>query len=389
MAKETRRLGRGLSSLIRTTTSEVSEHESQATEAREGRSAVPGDTIAPVGEAPSLTPSQSGGPVQVNPPRVDEGGQAPTATFVPSVASQIISDRAAPGIGELGGGSDGVYGRTVLPVGRIVANRNQPRQQFDAQAIAALAGSIARSGLVQPIVVRPVQAGEDVPPDERRYEIVAGERRWRASKAAGLHEIPVIVRDLDDEHALELALIENIQREDLNAIDRAQAYAAYCRQFNLKPEDVARRLSEDRTTVINYMRLLDLPAAVKDLVSAGELSMGHARALLGIPDDDGRIHLAKSAVENQLSVRALEDIVRRRKGQDESAGPTGAESRSAGGMPAKPANVLDLENRLQQAVGTKVRIKEGRRKGHGKLVIEYYSLDDFDRIAGLLGLRDE
>jgi ParB family chromosome partitioning protein len=253
---------------------------------------------------------------------------------------------------------------------------------IDPQTIGALTKSIARNGLMQPLVVRPLQSPDSEVP--QNYEIIAGERRWRAARSAGVDELPVVVRDVGDREALELALVENIQREDLNPIDRAGAYETYCREFGFKPEELGVRLGEDRTTVTNYLRLLELPEEVKDMVARGELGMGHARCILGISDADARLDLARAAVANSLSVRALENIVRRRKAH------TGAASSPAPARQvAKPAHLADLENRLQHAVGTKVTIREARRKGQGRIIIEYYSLDDFDRIAGRLGLTEE
>ncbi len=218
------------------------------------------------------------------------------------------------------------------------------------------------------------------------YEIIAGERRWRAARAAGLDKVPVVVRELTDQEALELAIVENIQREDLNAIDRAAAYRTYCVEFNLNPEEVARRIGEDRSTVVNYIRLLDLPQEVKDLVATGRLSMGHARCILGVPSDEQRISLAQRAVSNSLSVRVLEDIVRRQKAPDASQ----AEGKDSGPRQGQASpHIADLQERLQRSVGTRVTIKEGRKKGSGRIMIDYYSLDDFDRISTLLGLEDE
>jgi ParB family chromosome partitioning protein len=239
--------------------------------------------------------------------------------------------------------------------------------------IASLTDSIARYGVLQPIPVRRV--GE-------RFEIVAGERRWRAAKAAGLAEVPVIVREASDEEMLELALIENVQREDLNAIDRARAYRELCKRFGLRAEDVGQKVGEDRTTVTNYLRLLELPAGIQTAVAEGRLSMGHARCLLGVDDAERRQRLADSVVENELSVRALEEIVRREKrprGEGGiGAGPTGQ---------VRSAHVLDLQTRFEEALKTKVTIHEGRRKGTGRIIIDYFSLDDFDRIAGSLGVK--
>ncbi len=193
--------------------------------------------------------------------------------------------------------------------------------------------------------------------------------------------VPVIVREATDDQMLELALIENIQREDLNAIDRALAYRQFCAQFDLKPEEVARRLGEDRTTVVNYIRLLDLPEEIRLLVAGAQLSMGHARCLLAVRDADYQVRLAKSTVQNQLSVRALEEIVRRTKSQ-----PTEEADQTPRGTPGRASHVRDLERRFEQAAKTKVTIREGKKKGSGRIIIEYYSFDDFDRLAGAFGV---
>ena len=281
----------------------------------------------------------------------------------------------------------------MLPLDAFVPAANQPRRTFDPDAIAELAKSIAQSGLIQPIVVRPIPAEQRVPGQPVEYEIVAGERRWRAARAAGRAEIPAVVRDLDDETALEVSLIENIHREDLNPLDRAAAYERYCREFRLGAEEVARRVGEDRTTVTNYLRLLELPEEVRGFVQRGQMDMGHARAILGVAGDEERVLLARAALANALSVRALEEIVRRKRVPhgDTGAGPAaGREGRAAGRKrPIQRPHIADLEGRLQESVGTKVTIREGRSKGTGRIVIEYYSLDDFDRIAEMLGLRGD
>jgi ParB family chromosome partitioning protein len=194
-----------------------------------------------------------------------------------------------------------------------------------------------------------------------------------------------VVRDSTDEEMLELALIENLEREDLNAIDRALAYREFCTQFGLKPDQVASRLGEDRTTVINYLRLLDLSPSVQGLVALGRLSMGHARCLLGITDEAQRLRLAQSAVENELSVRALEEVVRREKTR---AGSGEAAAQNAK-LPSRAAHLGNLEERFEQALGTKVTIREGKRKATGRIIIQYYSLDDFDRVAERLGVVGE
>jgi ParB family chromosome partitioning protein len=229
--------------------------------------------------------------------------------------------------------------------------------------------------MLQPITVRE---------RDGKYEIIAGERRLAAARQAGMSRVPILIRKASDEQMLELALIENLQREDLNAIDRAKAYRRFCTRFNLKPDDLAERLGEDRTTVVNYMRLLDLPESVQRLVAESKLGMGHARCLLGIADDLRRERLAEAVAQNDWSVRALEEIVRREKTrQSGSEAPAPAVARTAS------AHVRDLQQRFEQAVKTKVTIREGRRKGTGRIVIEYFSLDDFDRIASLLGVGEE
>ncbi len=262
-------------------------------------------------------------------------------------------------------------GSPQAPLDSISPNPYQPRDSVDAGNLEALAESLRTTGMIQPISVRRIG---------RKLEIIAGERRWRAARLAGMTSVPVVVHEADDRQMLEMALIENIHREDLNAIDRARAYRRYCDQFGLTTEGAAKRLGEDRTTVTNYLRLLDLPSDVLDLVTTGRLGMGHARCIVGVSHDDARRRLAQLAVSEDLSVRALEERVRREK-----AGTTPKEAPNTE-QSAKSAHLRDIEERLGLAVGTKVVIQEGRAKGTGRLVIEYYSLDDFDRITAGLGL---
>jgi ParB family chromosome partitioning protein len=260
-----------------------------------------------------------------------------------------------------------------LPAASLSANPLQPRRMFNSEAVSSLADSIRANGVLQPIVVRK---------RDGRFEIIAGERRWRAAQQAGLKNVPVVVRDATDEQMLELALIENIQREDLNAIERARGYRQFCDEFGLRADDVAHRMGEDRSTVANYLRLLDLDPPIQDLVASGEISMGHARCLLGVAERSRRERLAQSVVTESLSVRALEEIVRREKGKpkrDEGGPVIEAKRRSA--------HIEDMEQRFERQTRTKVAIHEGHKKGTGRIVIEYYSLDDFDRIAELLGVK--
>jgi ParB family transcriptional regulator, chromosome partitioning protein len=263
----------------------------------------------------------------------------------------------------------------LIEVGQIRPNPFQPRRDLPPEQLKSLADSIRKNGVLQPIVLR--QKGPNL------YELIAGERRWRASQMAGLGAIPAVVRDASDEQMLEIALVENIFREDLNAIDRALAYRRYRDEFDLTAEDVASRLGEDRSTVANYLRLLELPSEVKDYVAAGKLSMGHARCLLAIRSPGDLVRLAQQAIEQGLSVRTLEKLVRER-----------VEARAAASKPSavaedKRPQIRNLEQAFVRAIGTKVEIHESRRKGSGKIVIHYYSLDDFDRISEQLGVEGQ
>lgn len=259
-----------------------------------------------------------------------------------------------------------------MPISVIQPNPYQPRTVMDDKALASLVASIKKSGILQPITVRQRNG---------RHEIIAGERRWTAAKACGLTTVPVIVRDADDEQMLELALIENIQREDLNAIDRAKAYKRFCTRFNLRAEELADRLGEDRSTVANYMRILELSPTIQELVANGRLGMSQGRCLLGLSDPRRREELAHRCADSEWSVRTLEEAVRKEK-----------EAPGAIALPAKPVvakaspHLRDLQQRFEHSMKTKVTIVEGRRKGSGRIIIEYYSLDDFDRIANALGV---
>ncbi|HUU85624.1 MAG TPA: ParB/RepB/Spo0J family partition protein [Phycisphaerae bacterium] len=265
-------------------------------------------------------------------------------------------------------------GAALVELDRLSPNPFQPRDIATEESLAPLADSLRTSGMIQPISVR---ARGD------RFEIIAGERRWHAARMAGLKAVPVVVHQATDHQMLEMALVENIQREDLNPVDRARGYRQYCDDFAAAPEELARRLGEDRTTVTNYLRLLDLPDEVKEMLAAGRISMGHARCIVGIADDGERLRLARAVVANALSVRALEEVVRRTKPGRGKEGEKPPRSRD------KTPHVADLEERCSVAVGTKVVIQEGRRKGSGRIVIDYYSLDDFDRIIDRLGIERE
>lgn len=287
------------------------------------------------------------------------------------------------------GGANVTIGAAMVATEALSPNPYQPRDVITDDDIVSISDSIRRHGLLQPIAVRVAAGG--------RYQIIAGERRWRAATSIGMTHVPVIVRQATDEQMLELALIENLQREDLNAMDRARAYRQFCTHFGLKPEEVADRLGEDRSTVQNYLRLLDLAEPIRAMVAAGKLSMGHARCLLGEVNEVHRLRLAEAIVANELSVRAVEEIVRRGKAYL-GAGATGVAPAGADALLKSPpgrgtqrgrlrsAHLQDLEQRFERAVKTKVTIHEGRKRGSGRITIEYYTLDDFDRIATKLGV---
>lgn len=269
------------------------------------------------------------------------------------------------GLDSLLGEPAAVAGEEVvhLPLGEVRSGPHQPRQDFDEGRLAELAASIRETGVLQPIIVRPGAVG---------YEVVAGERRARAARLAGLDRIPAIVRRYTDDEVLVLSLVENVQRADLNPIDKALAYKRLTAHLGATHEDVARRLGLDRSTVTNMIRLLELPDEVRDLVRKGAMGMGHARALLAVPDDVDRLGLAERIVREDLSVRAVEALAR--------GGGGVAPRRRAN--PRKTPQVAALEDELRSILGTKVSIQD--RRGRGRIRVEYYSPAEFERILGLL-----
>ena len=252
-----------------------------------------------------------------------------------------------------------------LEISKIRPNPRQPRQSFDEAGLDDLARSLRMQGVLQPVVVRPLADG--------RFELIAGERRWRAAQRAGIHQIPALVRDVPDEKLLELALIENLQREELNAIEEAEAYRVLIDDLQLTQNEVAERVGKQRTTVANALRLLGLPAGVKDMVRAGSISMGHARALLALGNPKDIEALAKRVVAEGLSVREVESKATR---------PPGAPGRP--GRPPKPIdpNVQAAEATMQRALATKVRI--GGNGKVGRIEIHYHSADELNRIFRLV-----
>ncbi len=268
--------------------------------------------------------------------------------------------------------SSGNYGdKSVFScaIEKLVPQRGQPRQHFAKDKLDELSQSIKEHGLLEPIVVRRV-AGQD------KLEIIAGERRWRASQKAGLKEVLVVVKDVSPKAAFELALIENVQREDLNPVELAEALDRLTREHGYTQESLAERLGKDRTTIANSLRLLKLPASVRSRVISGELTEGHARALLGAPDPSKIEELADKVVRGRLSVRAAEALVRAAKAKTKRPGDDKGKT-----APGKTAVVRDLEQRLTRTAGTKVVIKADPHNGkRGEIAIPYEDLDHLDRI---------
>lgn len=257
-----------------------------------------------------------------------------------------------------------------VDINKLEPNREQPRKNFDQEALAELADSIKKFGLIQPILVQD---------RDSYYEIVAGERRWRASKLAGLKEVPVIIRKFTEQEIVEISLIENIQREDLNPIEEALAYKRLHTEFNLKQDEVADRVSKSRAAVANSMRLLKLAENVQQMVIDGEISTGHARALLAIEDENEQYRIALKVYNEKMSVRDVEKLIKN----------LGKPKKDNNGDSKINESVLlayqKLEEELKVALGTKVSIvAKDTEKGNGKLEIEFYSVDDLERISDIM-----
>jgi ParB family chromosome partitioning protein len=255
-----------------------------------------------------------------------------------------------------------------VPPDSIVPNPFQPRERIDPGALEGLMRSIQQNGILQPVAVRKAGTG---------YQLVAGERRWRAALQLGLPTIPVVIRDVPDERMLELALIENIQREDLNPIEKAKAYRQLIKTLNLTQEQAASRLGQDRATVANFIRLLDLPEEIQEVVSRGTISMGHARAILGLSDRKAQWSVCQRIVKEDLSVRATEMLV---------GGPD-KQKAAKKKTHAKAAHLRDIEQKLQEKFGTKARIQD--KGGKGQIILDYYTPDDFERIIEIVGIKIE
>ncbi|MEY2453535.1 MAG: ParB family transcriptional regulator, chromosome partitioning protein [Acidimicrobiaceae bacterium] len=257
-----------------------------------------------------------------------------------------------------------------LPVSAIITNPNQPRKGFDEEALASLTASVRELGVLQPVLVRP--SADD------KYELIAGERRWRAAKRAGLPSLPAIVREVDDTTSLEQALVENLHRADLNALEEAAAYQQLIEDFHLTHDQVAARVGKSRAAVSNTLRLFQLPPAIQKLVADDQLSAGHARALLGTPDRAYQEQLARRAVADSLSVRDVEEAVRTRGELAEATAAPGATTEAPALHKLRAPGLLELEELFSHYLDTRVSVTAGPRRG--KVVIDFADLEDLERI---------
>jgi ParB family transcriptional regulator, chromosome partitioning protein len=264
----------------------------------------------------------------------------------------------------------GAYLREV-PVGNITPNPNQPRGYFDEEGLVELAQSIGELGVLQPILVRPLADGQ--------FQLIAGERRWRAAKRSGLDTIPCVVRTTDDVASVEQALVENLHRQDLTALEEAAAYLQLIEEFKLTHEELAKKVAKSRAAISNTLRLLQLPAAIQHFLSDGRISAGHARALLGTPDRSLQEALANRIVEEGLSVRMVEELIRRPQPVIEPS-TSGVASRPGEGAlrQLRPPGLLELEELLSEHLDTRVSVSMGGKRG--KMVIEFATLEDLERI---------
>lgn len=255
------------------------------------------------------------------------------------------------------------YGYLLANIGEIRPNAFQPRKDFDEESIEELAQSIKENGIIQPLVVRK---------SEGNYEIIAGERRWRAAQRVGLTKVPVIIKDVSDRQALELALVENLQREDLNPIEEAAAYEQLIEDFGLTHEEISTRIGKERSTITNQLRLLKLPDEIKEAIIAGEITAGHARAILGLSSLAKAREILEAIRNEKLSVRKTEKLVQKLSGQKEKTAKLGSGD----------AHMNHIADELKKTLGTHVKIVD--KKGKGKIVIEYYSKMELERLIEIL-----
>ena len=248
-----------------------------------------------------------------------------------------------------------------LKVSSIVPNRFQPRKRFDSERLKELKDSISEKGIIQPVIVRPVEDG---------FELIAGERRFRAAQELGHEEIPAIIKDVADADSLEIALIENIQREELNPVEEANAYMNLMQKFNFTQEEISKAVGKNSSTISNTMRLLTLPELIQDYISDALISMGHAKAVLSLPTERSRIRFAKKIIRKNLSVRQAEELVRQKMQKPQRS------------KPEKDAHLARIEEELQHYLGTRVKVLHGKKRG--RVEIFYYSNEDLERVLNLI-----
>ena len=259
---------------------------------------------------------------------------------------------------------------TSLKLAQIEPNKEQPRKNFDEEKLQQLADSIKQHGVIQPIIVKDLNNGY--------YQIVAGERRWRASRIAGITEIPAIIRTYDELATMQIALIENLQREDLNPIEEALSYKALLDDFALTQEKVSEQVGKSRSAIANTIRLLSLPKQVQKLLEEGAISGGHARAILSVTSEEGKLQLAEKIIENELNVRQAEQLAKALNAQKPEKEPTQPQTS------AFDLQLQGIQKRMSDLLGTKVKILNGAKKG--KIEIEYYSANDLERVLKLLNI---
>ena len=307
--------------------------------------------------------------------RLGKGLSSMIAKPVAVAVSEGEADSAAPVDQPVSAPSPTSEGLATIPIAQVHPNPHQPRQDFDPEALKTLSDSIKLSGVMQPVVVRTVASG---------YELVVGERRWRAAKAAGLDSIPAVIRDLDDKTSAEWALVENLQREDLNPIERAEAFLGLQDDFGLTHQEIADQVGLTRSAVTNQIRLNDLDQGTRELVRAGDLTAGHGRSLLAITNMESRLKLAREAMRSGWSVRELE-----RRVQESTAPKTSSATKSKSAVDVTRHQHEELARQLGAHLGTRVQIRTGRKKGAGQLVVDFYDLDQFDGLMKRLDFKPE
>lgn len=296
-------------------------------------------------------------------------GRGLSALIPDTYANEIKEKVHAPKPSEATVSSQPASGFQMIPIAQIIPNQDQPRKEFSTEGIQELAASIKEKGILQPVVVKKIK--------ENQYMLICGERRFRASTLCGLQEIPAVIKDVATDEFLEWALIENIQRLDLNPLEEAEAYFRLAEERMLSQDEIAKRVGKDRSTVANMLRILRLPEEVRILLVSGRLTAGHARAILGLLTPEHQRQMARRIMEENLSVRQVEAIVNR----------SNAHKRKAKTARNLKPEIVDLENRLSQRFGTQVKLYPKKNQKSGRIELWYFSLDDLDRILQISGIQ--